>query len=210
MLARTLLLSISTMAFCGMLSSQEKDCSEIAAMANIARAQSQTALLRLKNAAGNSYGVQATFAARQFELMPFNKKSAASLLDLIPQNREQKEVWDQMNSSQCDAETERDLSSLAKLKYRLAHDLARAVNLVPEKMQAYVSYAYEAVQDPDDSFAVEMKRVCRRHHAAFARAVELMGGGAERDQFSIPSTNWFREHIFNPDGCRTLAFPEAD
>lgn len=210
MLAGTLLLSSSLATLCTRMPAQQKDCREIAAMAKIARAQSPAALIRLKREAGNSYGVQAVFATRQFELLPTDQKSAVLLLDIIPQNREQKEVWDEMNSSQCDSETEWDLTSLAKLKYRLAHDLARAVNLVPEKMQTYVSYAYEAVQDPDDDYAVEMRGVCRRHHVAFVKAVDLLGDGKEGNEFSIASSSWFREHIFNPVGCKTLALPEAD
>ncbi len=210
MLAKTLLLSSLFATLCTTLPAQQKDCQEIALIAKIARAQSPAALLRLKRQTGNSYGIEAAFATRNFELMPADKKSAIALLNLIPQNREQKEVWDGMNSSQCDSETDPDLTSLAKLKYRLARDLTRAVNLVPEKMQAYVSYAYEAVQDPDDDYAVEMKRVCRRHHAAFVKAVELLGNGTEGNEFSIAGSDWFRGHIFNPVGCKTLAFPEAD
>jgi len=192
------------------LPAQEKDCGEIGIMASLARAQSQASLMRLKRKAGDSYGIQAVFAARQFELIPTSKEAAALLLNVIPQNHEQQDVWDAMNNYQCEGETDQEMSILAKLKYIHASDLARAVMLVPKKLLAYVSYAGEAVQDPDNDYAVQMRRVCRSHHKAFVRAVDLLGKGEERNQFSIPSSAWFRGHIFNPDGCKTLAFPEAD
>jgi len=76
--------------------------------------------------------------------------------------------------------------------------LANAVLLVPEKMFAYVTYAPLSV-NPESDNAVQMKRVCRARHKQFLDAV---------NRLSPDDKNWFGAKIFNPQGCRTIAFPE--
>jgi hypothetical protein len=178
-------------------------------MATMTRAQSISRLIAEKKKSGGSYYAQFIFAARRFELDPANKVTAKTLLDLIPNNRVQIEKWvgDTLCTDMCvtesdkDREPDADIIPLCRLRFRLSRDLARAVLLVPDKMPAYIGFAYEAVQHPNDDYAVQMRTVCRANHEGFTKAIEAM---PEDDR------TWFVEHIFNPKGCRTIAFPEAD
>ena len=199
------------LALGGNLRAQEKNCAEIEISAQMARAHSLESLQRLKKKAAEGYRAQAVFATRQFELFPTDKEAAALLLSLIPRNGEQQAVWADMDNFVCEGQTDREVSSLAKLKYRLAHDLAVAVLLAPEQMQVYVWYAAEAVTDPDNDYAVQMRRVCLDLHTAFVKAVDQLGTESHYDEdFATASSSWFRIHILNPEGCRVRAFPEAD
>jgi hypothetical protein len=198
-------------ASCASLLAQETSCSEVDSIGRIARARSSAGLVAEKQRAGKSYRVQVIFAARQFELDQRNENAAALLLGLIPQNDAQQLVWMTLGESLCDAEPVQDIMLLGRLRDRLAHDLASAVILVPKKMQAYVSYAAEAVQDPHNDYAIQMQRVCRSHHVAFASAVKQLGDGSpEVGTFATASSDWFRTHILDPKSCRAVALPEAD
>jgi hypothetical protein len=109
----------------------------------------------------------------------------------------------------CDGESEADLNVLSALGDRVAHDLAKAASLAPERMD--VAYAAEAVEDRLCDYAIQMERVCRSNHAEFVKAVEALGNGApEKGYLATASTDWFRKHILDPDTCRALAIPEAD
>jgi hypothetical protein len=77
--------------------------------------------------------------------------------------------------------------------------LARAVLLVPDKMQDYVTYAYISIQNPESDYAIQMQKVCRVKHLEFVSAV---------DKMPLDDKKWFVAKIFNPDGCHPLAFPE--
>jgi hypothetical protein len=194
-----------------LIKAQEKNCTIVAAMARMARASTAGELLAQKPQAKDSYGARAVFAVRQFELMPENKDAGALLLSVIPRNDDQQNIWMYMPAHQCDGELEQDQISLSIVEERLARDLARAAILVPEKMQDYVWYAAEAVQDPHSDYAIQMQKVCRARHAAFAKAVEQLGEGSpETGDFATASADWFRKHILNPESCRALTFPEAD
>jgi len=185
----------------GFLCAQEPSCGQIASMARMARARSNTELIADELNAGKNYRAQVVFAALHFELDPANKHAAEALLILIPKDDAQHLVWMTFGDSLCDAEPIENMKSLGRLGERLSRDLARATLLVPEKMRAYVSYASTAVQDPHNDYAEQMRTVCRANHTGFTKAIEAM---PEKDR------TWFVGHIFNPVGCRTLAFPEAD
>jgi hypothetical protein len=65
-------------------------------------------------------------------------------------------------------------------------------------MQEYVSYALMSTC-PDCDYAVQMRKVCMARHQQFVDAV---------NKLSAKDKKWFVSELFNPDGCRTLAFPE--
>jgi hypothetical protein len=189
------------MALCAVLSAEEPNCDEIAAMARMSHATSSVALTRAKLKSGKSYRAQVVFAARSFELRSTDKSAAVLLLNLIPQNDEQQTAWMTLGDSLCNAESVADMKSLGALGDRLPHDLARAVLLVPDKLPEYVAYAPTSVQDPHSDYAVQMQTVCRGKHAEFVKAVE----GLPTDQ-----RDRFVKHVLNPAGCHALALPEAE
>ncbi len=132
-------------------------------------------------------------------------------LTLVPQKDEQQLDWMTLGDSLCDSESMPEMMTLSRLRDRLAQGLSNAVLSVPEKMQSYVAYAAAAVQDPHSDYAIQMRRVCRAHHAAFVRAVDRLGDGSPDGGFlATANSAWFRAHILNPEGCRVLALPEAD
>lgn len=194
----------------GFIRAQEKDCAVVAAMAKMARAASITELLREKPRPNDSYGVRAVFASRQFELIPGSKAAATLLLALIPRNENEQNAWMTMGDSRCDEEPVQDIMTLGILRDRFARDLAQAAILVPDKMQDYVWYAAEASSDPHSDYLIQMEKVCRKRHAAFTSAVQQLDGNGASDHFTAVNAEWFRAHIFNPDTCHALIFPEAD
>ncbi|MGD0627984.1 MAG: hypothetical protein ABR987_01450 [Terracidiphilus sp.] len=192
---------VVSLTFSGSLHAQIQNRDQIARMARMARAKSTAQLMVEQRMAGDDYRVQIVSAARQLELVQSDKRSAVALLELIPKNDVQKAVWMTFGDSLCDVESISDMKSLGRLGDRLPHDLAMAVILIPEKMYEYVAYANQATQDPHNDYAMQMKTVCRINHEGFTKAIEELPEG-QRD--------WFVKHIVNPDGCHTLALPEAD
>lgn len=188
-------------AFCGALFAQEPNCDEIAAMAKMARAKSAAALTAEKKKAGNSYRAQVIFAARSLEFHRMERRAALQLLNLIPKDDGQQNTWMTLGDSLCKSETVFDMKSLGRFGEGLPHGLAKAVLLVPNKLPDYVAYALISTQDPHSDYAVQMQTVCRRKHPEFMKAVE-----------ELPSDKrgWFIKHVFNPQGCRALALPEAE
>lgn len=183
------------------LVAQEPNCSELAAIANMARANTSSKIAVEKRAAGNSYRAEVVFAARSYEVRQQDKDVALALLNLLPQNDEQHVTWVTMGDSLCDNESVTDMKSLGKLAERLPRDLAKAVLIVPSKMPNYASVASIFAHDPHSDYAVEMEAVCRANHVEFLKAVE---------EQSIDKRDWFVKHILNPEGCRALALPEAE
>lgn len=189
------------MAFCGALFAQEPNCNEIAAMARMARAKSSAALTAEKQKAGNSYRARVIFAARSLEFHRTGQRAAVQLLNLIPKDDGQQNTWMTLGDSLCSSETVFDMKSLGRLGASLPHGLSKAVLLVPNKLPDYVAYALISTQDPHSDYAVQMQTVCRDKHPEFMKAVE-----------ELPSDKrgWFLKHVFNPQGCRALAQPEAE
>ena len=185
----------------GALSAQEPSCKEIAAMAQTARSKSAATLASWKVQAGDGYRAKVVFAFRSFELRPADIRSATAVLDLIPRTEEEDSVCHTFGDLLCGSEAKEDMVALAELGARLPSDLARAVLLLPDRMRQYVAYARVSVQDPDSDYAVQMRRVCRTRKQQFTRAVNNL----RQDEKS-----WFVQNIFNPDGCRVLALPEAE
>jgi len=185
------------------LPAQEPGCLETSALGAMARANSPVALKARKQKAGDSYRAQLIFAARMLELDPNDKTAAESLLNLIPTSMDdpREKVWLELDElPQCPSGrvSDSDLKPLGQLQYRLPRLLARAVLLVPEKMFPYVSYALISV-NPESDNAIQMRKVCRAKHQEFVNAI---------DKLSPRDRKWFVSDIFNPEGCRTIAFPE--
>jgi hypothetical protein len=191
---------VMCMAFCGALFAQEPNCSEVAAMARMARAKSSAALTAEKQKAGNSYRAQVIFAARSLEFHR-TQRAAVQLLNLIPKDDGQQNTWMTLGDSLCSSETVFDMRSLGRLGERLPRDLTKAALLVPNKLQEYVAYALISTRDPHSDYAVQMQTVCRDKHSEFMKAV----GDLPSDK-----RDWFIKHVFNPRGCHALTLPEAE
>lgn len=175
-----------------------KPCDAVHAMAKMAEAKNGAELVRWKQRAGDSYRAKLVYSFRKFELNPSDRSVASSALALIPKDKQQDSTWHDGVSLLCPDETDEDLSALGKLQMRLPHDLARAVLLVPNQMQAYVKYAYTSIADPNSDYAVRMQAVCRKEHRAFLNAVAAL---------SPYDKKWF-DTIFETKRCRALKFPE--
>ncbi len=187
-------------AACGIVLAQEPNCGEVAAMARMARAKSSAALASEKQKAGDGYRAQVVFAARSLELDSAASRAAVTLLNLIPRDPNQQSIWVTLGDSLCSAETVSDMKSLGQLGERLPRGLARAVSVVPNRMQDYLAYSLVSTQDPHSDYAIHMRGVCQTRHSEFLGAV----GGLPPDK-----RGWFIGHVFNPDGCRALALPDA-
>jgi len=196
--------------FCGSLRAQDENCSVVVGLGRMARAKSVAALAAEERKAGDGYRAQVVFHARLLELDPKSRRAANSLLGLIPKDEKQELVLMTLGDSLCDGESLRDMNSLDRLGQRIPSGLARAVLLVPEKMQAYVSYARHALQDPHNDYAVQMERVCRARHDSFLRAVNQLADGIGEGDFPTTSAEAFRTRILDPKSCHALALPEAD
>ncbi|MGD0479203.1 MAG: hypothetical protein ABSA42_03465 [Terracidiphilus sp.] len=188
---------------CGALLSQEPGCLEISRMAAMARAKTPAALKASKEKAGDSYRAQLIFAARMLEIDPRNKTAAESLLNLLPKDEfgpEQTAWLDLAQLEQCPSGGPYvgESKPLDVLEYHLPRLAARAVLLAPDKMFDYVSYAQFSVT-PESDYAVQMRKVCMARHQQFVDAANRL---PPKDK------SWFVSKIFNPDGCRTIAFPE--
>jgi hypothetical protein len=199
--------SVVILAACLTLSawaqSQESGCLDTSVMGRMARATSSAELKARKQKAGDSYRAQVIFAARMLEIDPGNKSAAESLLDLIPESSDDthEAVWlelDELPDCRSGGVSMSDLKALDLLQYHLPRLLARAVLLVPNKMPEYVAFAFLGMS-PHNDFAVQTRKVCKAKHREFVKAVE---------QLSPRDKKWFVEAVFNPDGCRTIAFPE--
>lgn len=176
-------------------------CDRLAAIAQMARANSISVLIKAKRNAGNSYRAEVVFGARSFELRPGNVRAAITLLKLIPQNDEQHLTLMTLGDSLCDRESVIEMMMQSRIGERLSHDFSKAILLAPEMLPRYVSYASTSVQDPHSDYAVQMQTVCETRHTEFVKAVD----GLPTDQ-----RDWFVRHVFNPDGCHALALPEAE
>jgi hypothetical protein len=190
---------------------QNSNCGEIHALAQMARSRAISALLPHQPAGSDKYRTHLVFAVRLFELSPKDRGAADGLLNLIPTNDDQQLVANSFGGFLCKAESDSDLRTLSALGDRLGRDFSKAILLAPDKMDSYVVYAAEAVQDTHSDYAIQMVPVCRTRHRAFVKAVENLGAGTpEKGHFATASTDWFEKHIFDPDNCRALAIPEAD
>jgi hypothetical protein len=196
---------VLAVAVCGAsgvgLCAQEPNCDQAAAMARMARAKSSEAVIAKKQKAGDSYRAQVVFAARSLELRPTDKAAAVLLLNLIPQDDEQRTTWMTLGDSLCDSESVADMKSLGRVGDRLPRDLAQAVMLVPDRLPGYVAYAATSVHDPHSDYAVQMQTVCRARHPEFLKAV---------GRLPTDKRDWFVKHVLNPEECHALALPEAE
>ena len=186
------------------LLAREPGCKEISLVAAIARAKTPSELKMRKQHTGDSYRAPLIFAVRMFEIDPQSRISAESLLKLLPKDDSSPEeaVWlDLVHMETCPSGrfTDSDLMPLFKLQPRLPRDVARAVLLVPDRMFDYISYASISVEDPHSDYAIQMKKPCEKMHGQFTAAFRRL---SEKDQ------SWYRTKVFNPDGCRVMAFPE--
>jgi hypothetical protein len=181
-------------------SAQGINCEQIASMVRMTSARSSEALIAEKQKAGNSYRAQVVFASRAAELHPKDQSSTGRLLNLIPQDDAQKAAWMTFGDRLCDSESIDEMKALGRLGENLPRNLAKAVLLVPDKMQMYVSYAKVSIQDPHSDYAVQMRGVCEARHPAFLKALNQLPAGDK---------DWFRKHILNPAGCLVIALPEA-
>ncbi|MDR3793564.1 MAG: hypothetical protein P4L03_09310 [Terracidiphilus sp.] len=180
---------------------QQPSCTEVHAMAEMAQTHSLRNLERWKSAAGTSYRAQVVYAFRLFAMRPQDRSAALAVLDLIPKNDEQGAELIVFDTSLCDGESMTDLQALGRFETTLSRSWARAAILLPEKMSVYISYLLVVGLNPHDDYAVQMKKVCLQKHRQF---VDAVNGLAEHDR------KWLVDKIFNPEGCHTLMFPEAD
>lgn len=184
----------------GHLSAQQMSCAQVHAMAGMARASSTKELNTFKSSAGESYLAQMVFTFRAFELKP-SKATAAAVLDFLPHDDSHRQDWYSLSGFICDKEQMRDVTSLALIQTRMSRDFARSVILRPERMYQYISYPVIMGRDPHDDYAVRMAAVCRSRHLEFVAAVDRL---PEKDKA------WFLRIVFDPSGCRTITYPEAD
>jgi len=203
LLVGSAVLAAVSMAYAPLSSAQEPGCLDTSIMGKLARANSPAELSARKQKVGDSYRAQLIFAARMLEIDPRNKSAANLLLGLIPESSDDphEAVWlelDELPDCPSGRVPDSDLKALDMLQYLLPRLLARAVLLIPEKMPAYVAYALLGL-GPDNDYAVQTRKVCRAKHQQFVKAVE---------QLSPNDRKWFVEKIFNPVGCKTIAFPE--
>jgi len=182
-------------------SAQDHSCAAIHAMAQMVRAKSIKDLDAWKNAAGDSHRAHGVYALRRFELEPSDRAAAHALLTFIPRTEGEDLEWLNLATPLCTNEEDADEEVLAELDARRPHDLAMAVVVVPDKMFDYISYAEIAVMNLHSDYAEQMEVVCRSKNAEFLAAV---------NQLSPARKKWFTAKIFNPDGCRALAHPEAE
>jgi hypothetical protein len=191
------------LAFGVLLPAQEPGCREISNLGAMARAKTPSALKARRQKAGDSYRAQLIFAARMFEIDSRNQSTADSLLNLLPKNEDSAEqsAWlDLTELEKCPSGDlpDSDLKLLDRLQYHLPRLIAKAAILVPEKMLEYIAYAFLSM-NPDSDYAVQMQKVCRARHREFVDAV---------DKLSAENKSWFMSKIFDPDMCKTFAFPE--
>jgi hypothetical protein len=185
----------------GAVVAQDAPCSSVHVLARMASTRSLLELRKLKTLSGDGYRARLIFAFRAFEIDQTGVDSASRVVALIPQNEDQNATWHTLNGMLCDHETVEEMKSLGKLQDHLPRDLAKAVDIAPDRMYDFVSYAYDSIQDPHSDYAVQMQVVCRSHHGMFLNAVNRM---PENDR------TWFTTKIFDPTGCRAIALPEAD
>jgi hypothetical protein len=184
-----------------LLAAEKPHCDETAALARMARAQSSAVLAQEKREAGDGYTAGVVFASRSLDLRPKDRHAAVLLLNLIPQDEKQQTAWMTLGDSLCSTEPVSDMKVLGRLSEGLPRHMAQAVLLVPEKLPDYVAYALISTQDPHSDYAIQMQNVCRAEHPGFIKAV----AGLPPDK-----KDWFIKHVFDPDGCRAVALPEAE
>jgi hypothetical protein len=176
-------------------------CNQVHTIARISDANSLAMLAKIEKKARSSYRAEIVFAARSFELQPNDRRVAVLLLNLLPHDDTQHTILMTLGDSLCDGESVSEMKSLSRIGEHLARSFAKAVLLAPDMLPKYVAYASISVQDPHSDYAVQMQPVCRAKRSEFAKAVE----GLPTDQ-----RDWFVKHVFNPEGCRALALPEAE
>ena len=200
-LTRVILVSAAIVAaLCAELSAEQLSCVQVHALARAARAKSVSELDSLKASVDESYLAQLVFAFRSFELHP-STSTASAVLDFLPQDDSHRNEWYSLSGLMCAEEQQQDVISLARLQARMSRDFAKSVNLVPKKMNQYVSYPVIIGLDPHDDYAEAMVSVCQKHHSEFTAAVEQL---SEKDKA------WFLRVVFEPVSCRALAHPEAE
>lgn len=197
-------LGVPLMALCQASNAQDASnsvCNQVHAIASMALATSHPALATSRHDAERSYRAEIVYAARSFELQPGNKNAALRLLKLLPQDGAQHTTLMTLGDSLCDGESVAEMILMSRLGERLPRDLAEAVLLAPQMLSKYVAYASLSVQDPHSDYAVRMQPVCQAKHAEFVRAVKELPGDKRE---------WFVNHVFNPESCHAVAFPEAE
>ena len=178
----------------------EMNCGAVTAMAKVAAARNDKALESGAKQLNESYLARTVSAARRFELHG-DRRSATLLLNLLPASEEQQIAWGSLGESMCDRETVAEMKVLGGLSDRLAHNIARAVVLVPERMMPYVTFSLMTTSDPHSEYSTEMQRVCLRRKKELAAAVEKLP--ADKKQ-------WFTTHVMNLASCQALSLPEAE
>lgn len=182
---------------------EEPGCVAIGNMATMASAKTLAALTLSKQKAGNSYRAQLIFAARRLQLNASDKEAAAIFMALLPKTDlgPRQRIWldlVQLDSCAIGRVSINALKRLSILQDHLPRLAAKAVILVPDKMSAYVAYGLLATW-PDSDYAVQMRGVCRARHKQFVEAVNGL---------DVDDKKFFLSKIFNPEGCRTIFYPE--
>jgi hypothetical protein len=134
------------------------------------------------------------FAYRSFEIEK-SPENAAALLKLTPQTEQQETARYDISGHNCYGLTEEEDRALDSQYDGFSPLLAKAIMLAPQFMDRYVSYSLLATMDVHSEYTDDMVPVCRKFHSQFLRAVS---------QLSAKDQQWMKEHLFNPERCKSL------
>lgn len=140
------------------------------------------------------------YYANLLRLRPSDRCAARGLLHSIPQNIEENARMSVLGTSMYPAETDKEIKTVGQALWHFDRNLAHAVKLCPRFLPEFVRYGTVALS-PVSKYPNWAARVCRSNPKRFLKAFRTL---SEKDQ------QYIAKYVIQPEGCKQIAFPEAE
>lgn len=127
-------------------------------------------------------------------------KAALGLLQNIPQTEGENRQMILLATVMYPGETNKDIDAVGQTYWHFSRNLALALRMHPELLPAFVQYGTIALT-PHSTYPNWAAKVCRSNPERFLKAFRTL---------SPKDRRYIAKYVVQPEGCKQIAFPEAN
>lgn len=134
-------------------------------------------------------------------LQPEDRTASRGLLANIPTTDDEDARFSALTGNLYGGETDAEISAVGQAYWHRSRNLARALKVCPRFLPAFIRYG--VITGPaitENDYPDWVTRVCRSGPNRFLKAFETL---------SVKDQHYIAKHIIQPEGCKQIAFPEA-
>jgi len=134
-------------------------------------------------------------------LRPGDRGASCALLENIPATDDEYERLTTLDGNLYQDETDAETGAVGQAYWHMSRNLARALKVCPRFLPVFIRYGVLAMPNPHDDYPNWAARVCRSNPSRFLKAFETL---------SPKDRHYIARYVIEPEGCKQIAFPEAD